>query len=377
MSNVFTGKDIEELLERGEDPVSATAGAVLTPSARDALRDLQQKAQRPGMTAKPAVPFQRNGKPTVAGREGYSPEVPDFEFHWTPGQDPQSADELERFFHSPEITALKERICDIGRRMWGRNYVDGNGGNITIRVGDNLALCTPTLISKGFIQPQDICLVDLDGNQKAGWRARTSEAKTHFAIMKVQPKAKACVHAHPPHGTAFAVAGVEPPTCLIPEAEVFLGKIGLAHYETPGSPENAKVVGEVGINHQAVLMANHGVITWGKDVEDAYWKMENVEAYLQTLVIAGQLGKPLGQGYGPRKLKEIIDIRKQLGMEDYRDEWKECELCDNSEFRPGFVGQPQACGCGVDTDANAETNPEAEAIVQQVTDLIMKELQGR
>ena len=178
----------------------------------------------------------------------------------------------------------------MGRRLWQRDYTDGNGGNITVRVGDNLALCTPTLICKGFMKPEDMCLVDLDGNQLAGTRVRTSEAKTHFGIMKRQPAAKSCVHAHPPHATAFAIANVDIPSCLIPEAEVFLGKIGVAKYQTPGTPANADEVGEVGKIHQAVLMQNHGVICWGKDVEDAYWKMENIDSYCRTVWIAAGLG---------------------------------------------------------------------------------------
>ncbi len=102
-------------------------------------------------------------------------------------------------------------MCDIGRRIWEKDYVDGNGGNITIRVGDNLVLCTPTLISKGFMRPEELCLIDLDGRQLAGTRKRTSEALTHLGIMKRQPAAKACVHAHPPHATAFAIANVRHP----------------------------------------------------------------------------------------------------------------------------------------------------------------------
>ena len=117
-------------------------------------------------------------------------------------------------------------MVKIGQRIYGRGYVDGNGGNITIRVGDNLILCTPTLISKGYMTVDDICMVDLDGLQVAGTRPSTSEVKTHLGIIKRVPEAKSCVHAHPIHATAFAVANVVPPSCLIPESEVFLGEIG-------------------------------------------------------------------------------------------------------------------------------------------------------
>jgi len=145
-----------------------------------------------------------------------------------PAETPKTAAEIERFFYSKEIQVIKERICHIGKRIWNKGYVDGNGGNITVRVGDNLVLCTPTLISKGFMTPDDIWMVDLDGNQIAGTRPRTSEVNTHLGIMTAEPKAKSCVHAPPVYATAFAVAGVVPPSCLIPAPAVFLVEIGFA-----------------------------------------------------------------------------------------------------------------------------------------------------
>jgi L-fuculose-phosphate aldolase len=274
---------------------------------------------------------------------------------------------------SPEITVLRERMADIGERIWNKDYVDGNGGNLTIRVGDNLVLCTPTLISKGFMTADDMCLVDLNGTQLAGTRKRTSEVMTHIGIMKRQPKAKACCHAHPPHATAFAVASVIPPTCMIPEAEVFLGQIGLAPYQTPGSPENADTVGEIGVTHQSVLMENHGVITWGKDIEDAYWKMENTDAYCKTVWMASQLNGGKMKTITGSQAKELIEIRKSLGMDDPRENLKECELCDNSEWRPGVV-----CGIPESSPSPSGSQPEyddsAEALVQQITNEIMKSL---
>ena len=282
---------------------------------------------------------QSTGKKKKAAKARVSktcePVVPDFVYYWEKRKDPKTLAEIGRFFASEKIETLKRRICDIGRRMWERQFTDGNGGNITIRVGENLVLCTPTLISKGFMTPEDICLVDMEGRQLAGARKRTSEVLTHIAIMKRQPKARSCCHAHPPHATAFAVARIRPPTCLIPEAEVFLGEIGMAQYDTPGSPNTAKIVGDEAVDHQCVLMENHGVITWGKDVEDVYWKMENVDAYCRTIWIAASLGKPL-QPISIPQARELIALRKALGMEDRRERVKDEDLCDNSYFKPGY-----------------------------------------
>ncbi|MDF3128496.1 class II aldolase/adducin family protein [Kiritimatiellaeota bacterium B1221] len=356
MSKLITANDMKSILA-SQGPSGVPAGAQLTPIAKDLLKEAQRKGTVSGKAA-----------PTT------EPTVPDYEYKWTPGNEPKTPAEYHAFFHSPEITVLRERMAAIGERIWNKDYVDGNGGNLTIRVGDNMVLCTPTLISKGFMKAEDMCLVDMNGTQLAGTRKRTSEVMTHIGIMKRQPKAKACCHAHPPHATAFAVASVVPPTCMIPEAEVFLGQIGLAPYQTPGTPENADTVGEIGVNHQSVLMENHGVITWGKDIEDAYWKMENTDAYCKTVWMASQLKGGELKTISGSQAKELIGIRKNLGMDDYRENWKECELCDNSDFRPGVV-------CGVPpVRTPAGDQPEyddaAEALVQQITNQIMDALKN-
>lgn len=357
MPKVITAQEAEELLRKGEQP---PAGAILTPSARDVLSGSR-------LTAPKGLAAQKSAAPKAPA----APSTPDLEFKWKPGSDPKTPAEIQAFFHSPAIQVLKERMCDIGRRLWVREYTDGNGGNITIRVGDNLALCTPTLICKGFMKPEDMCLVDLDGKQLAGTRVRTSEAMTHFGIMKRQPAAKSCVHAHPPHATAFAISNVDIPSCLIPEAEVFLGKIGVATYKTPGTKENADEVGEVGKVHQAVLMENHGVICWGKDVEDAYWKMENIDSYCRTVGFAASLGGGLHRFTGGQA-KELIAIRNKLGMSDPRSNLKECELCDSADFRPAVTCLPADGGEG-----GAKADPSVEALVQQITDQMLKQLGGK
>src|SRR5947207_2059460 len=104
------------------------------------------------------------------------------------------------------IHRIKQDICEIGRRIYDKGFAEANDGNITIRISDNEVLCTPTMICKGFIKPEDVCLIDMEGNQLAGHRKRSSEALLHLAIMKARPDVKSVVHCHPPHATAFAVA---------------------------------------------------------------------------------------------------------------------------------------------------------------------------
>jgi L-fuculose-phosphate aldolase len=277
--------------------------------------------------------------------------------------------DIEAFFNSPAIHALKLQICDVGRRLWQRAYVDGNGGNISIKVASDLVLCTPTLISKGFMTPEDMCLVDMEGKQLAGTRKRTSEILMHLQIMKRQSRAVSVVHCHPPYSTGFAVAGVQPPTCMIPEFEVF-ASVAIAPYRTPGTPEMGQLVADLVDKHNTILMANHGVVSWShNNVEDAYFKMEILEAYCRTVLVASQLGKPV-QTMTSNQLQDLLKIKQSLGIPDPRYGLKECELCDNDQWRPGVMcSVPASNGNGASGSTTGD--PEAEALVQAITDQIL------
>jgi L-fuculose-phosphate aldolase len=346
MRPVISVRDLEEMLRNGKDARALPGDVLLTPSARDFLRDLEGNGGYNGPQTEGASP--PNAAKPVTSK---SPKA-----------------ELEAFFNSPQIHELKLQICDIGRRLWQRAYVDGNGGNIAVRVGEDIALCTPTLVSKGFMQPEDMCLVDLEGNQLAGTKKRTSEILMHLQIMKRQPRAVASVHCHPPYSTAFAVAGVEPPTCMIPEFEVF-ASVAIAPYRTPGTPEMGKLVADLVDKHNTILMANHGVVSWShNDVEDAYFKMEILEAYCRTVLVASQLGKPV-QTMTSAQLQDLLKIKQNLGIPDPRFGLKECELCDNAEWRPGVT-----CAVSDKSTPSAPFVPpdaDAEALVKAITDQIM------
>ncbi len=350
MKTVFSARDIEELLGKGGSVNSIPADAILTPSAKDLLRDLQMRNGRANI-----VPVSSNGNGASA--------APTKQLN---SKSPKS--ELEAFFNSPYCQNLKEQLCDIGRRLWQREYVDGNGGNIAIRVGEDIALCTPTLVSKGFMKPEDMCLVDFEGNQLAGVKKRTSEILMHLQIMKRQPKAVATCHCHPPYSTGFAVAGIEPPTCMIPEYEVF-SSVAIAPYRTPGTPEMGKLVADLVDKHNTILMANHGVVSWShNNVEDAYFKMEILEAYCRTILVASQLGVPVKTMTAPQ-LQDLLKIKQSLGIPDPRHGLKECELCDNNEWRPGVT-----CQVPAKEEKAIGFDREAEATVQAITDQIMSQL---
>lgn len=240
-----------------------------------------------------------------------SPELPSRVFDWS-AHDPKTREEVETFFHSPAIQALKELMCDMGRRLWKREFVDGNGGNMSIRVAKNLVLCTPTLCSKGFMKPEDLCLVDMEAKQKTGIRPSTSEIKTHIAMMKACG-VNSCIHAHPAHCNAFLFAGQVPPSGINPEADIFIGHVALAPYCTPGDPRTAELVAEASLKSQVVFMENHGVITGARHLEEAEWFMENADAYCRTILLADAHKAPLNQ-VGERGVNDFISIRKAIGL---------------------------------------------------------------
>lgn len=211
---------------------------------------------------------------------------------------------------------IKEQMCEIGRRIWLKGFCAGNEGNHSYRIGDNRVLCTPTGISKGFLKPDDICVVDMEGKQIGGSRKRTSEILLHLAIYKARPDVKAVVHSHPPHATAFAIANIELPTCIHPEAEVFLGQVKTAKYVTPGDTRLGESILPYVKDSNTILLQNHGSVTFDKDLEGAYYKLEIVDAYSRILLLAKQLGsiRPLDAG----EMKELLDLKLRFGLAEPR-----------------------------------------------------------
>src|SRR5438067_8308530 len=161
-----------------------------------------------------------------------------------------------------DVKELKKAICEIGDRIYKRGFAAANDGNISVRLNENEVLCTPTMHCKGFLKPKDICLVDMEGNQLAGKKKRSSEVLLHLSIMKARPDVRSVVHCHPPHATAFAVAREPIPKCVLPEIEVFLGEVAISPYETPGSQGFADTVLPYVKDTDTILLANHGTVTY-------------------------------------------------------------------------------------------------------------------
>jgi L-fuculose-phosphate aldolase len=213
--------------------------------------------------------------------------------------------------------ALREEIVLVGRKLWERQYVDGNGGNISVRLGSKYVLCTPTMMSKRDMVLSDICLSDLEGNMLTTDRTRTSEFLLHLAIYKANPRARAIVHCHPPHATAFAMTGSAPPIGLISEYETSIGPAAVAPYETPGTQAFAETVLPFVQDHNTILLSNHGIVCWADTVSHAEWLVETFETYCKTFLIAREIGRPLK--FIPEvKIDEILAVKLRLGLPDAR-----------------------------------------------------------
>ncbi len=342
---VISAKDVEAAAKEGATELKVAQNAIVTPTARDLLR--KHGCSLNGQNG------HNGGQPKVAAAGAVMP-----------------SSAIEKLFHSPEAEAVKEEICAVGRKLWQRQYVDGNGGNISFRLGDNAILCTPTLHSKADLRPEDLCLVDYQGQQIAGKRARTSEILMHCEIYKAVPEAKAAVHCHPPHATAYAITGRVPPSCVIPEYEVFVGNVALAQYETPGTQAFADAVLPHVRTHNTVLLANHGIVCWADTVTHAEWYAEVVDTYCWTLMLASQLGAPITQ-IPEAKAGDLLAIKKRLGLPDPRlaGDMKECQLCDLPELPGAIALVPR--GCNAPGGGEASRHDEVEAIVQAVTDAVM------
>lgn len=278
---------------------------------------------------------------------------------------------------------LKELMCEIGRRVYNKGFAAANDGNITIRLNDKEILCTPTMVSKGFMKPDDICKVDYEGKQLAGKRRRTSEVLLHLVVYKERPDVAAVVHCHPPHATAFAVAREPIPKCILPEVEVFLGEVPMARYETPGGQKFAETILPYVKDCNTIILANHGTVTFGPNLEAAYFNTEIIDAYCKILILARQLGQV--NYFSEDQTRELLNLKKKLGYDDPRLRNENCDLCGNSIFDRGyseFTPKPKAffkeagapCGPCSNGHVDAQSDDEFEKLVQAVTTEVMKAL---
>lgn len=256
------------------------------------------------------------------------------------------------------LDTAKREICSIGDRLYKRGFAAANDGNITYRVGGGKFLCTPTMHCKGFLTPEDLCVIDAEGIQVEGAKKRSSEALLHLEIMQARPDVNCVVHCHPPHATAFAVAREAIPNGVLPEIELFLGEVPISRYETPGGKAFAETILPFVQQSSVVVLANHGTVSWGETVERAYWWTEMLDAYCRILILARQIGRV--EFISEEKTRELIALKPAWGFTDPRlegelaapdprgfpvfgDTWQECGVKTGAFGSPtGDAAKPQA-----------------------------------
>ncbi len=185
----------------------------------------------------------------------------------------------------------RRQIAEVGRWLHQKNFVAATDGNISARLQDGRVLVTPGNTSKGMLRPLDMVLVDMQGNKLAGRGNASSELPMHLLIYRRRPDVGGIVHAHPPTATGYAVAGIALDKAVLPEVVVSLGRVPLARYATPGSPELNKTLRNLVSQYDAILLANHGVVTFGEDLIQAFFHMETVEQFARISLVAKLLGK--------------------------------------------------------------------------------------
>lgn len=207
----------------------------------------------------------------------------------------------------------KEAILDIGQRMYVRNFVAANDGNISVRTGDNEVWATPTGVSKGFMKKEMLVKVDLDGNVLKGTHKPSSELKMHLRAYKENADLRSVCHAHPPICTSFAIAGIPLESPVLAEAIITLGDVPIAPYAELGSKEVPEVIAPYCHTHNGVLLANHGAVTWAEDPYAAYYRLESMEYYANILMITekiiGKQNKLTGE-----QVERLLAMREKFGV---------------------------------------------------------------
>jgi L-fuculose-phosphate aldolase len=260
------------------------------------------------------------------------------------------------------VFQIKRDIVEVGRRVYARGYVASNDGNISARVDEKRVMITPTGISKGFMTPEDMLLVDMDGKVLSGTRKPSSEMFMHLAVYKNRPDIWGVCHAHPPYATGFAVAGIPLDKCILPEVVIVLGGIPIVEYGTPGTEEFFRPVLKILDKYDAFLLANHGALTIGKDLFNAYYKMETLEHFAHIAFVAQQLGHM--NVLNREQVQKLTDLRQKFGIKSTVG----CATCDDdaSCAAPPSGSVESALPAGVDK----------EELIRNITEAILKRLPG-
>jgi len=265
----------------------------------------------------------------------------------------------------PSDFEAKKAILEVGRRMYAKNFVASNDGNISCKVSEKTLWCTPTGVSKGFMTDEMLVLMDLDGNVLRGTWKPSSEMKMHLRVYNENPEIKAVVHAHPPVSTSFAIAGIPLNRAILTEAVMGIGEIPVAPYAMPGTQEVPDSIAPFVKTHNGCLLANHGALTWGNDVMEAWMRMESVEYYATVSMYTGNI---IGQAneLTCEQVDRLIERRTNSGITTGgRPQCRDCESKDTCKCSTCKSGNTGGCSCGSGSDHDRDVR-EVIAIVKEV-----------
>jgi L-fuculose-phosphate aldolase len=215
-----------------------------------------------------------------------------------------------------DLESIKNELITAGKRLYDRGYVAANDGNISVRLDENSVLITPSGVSKGFMQAEDLIILDMTGHLFAGKKKPSSESRMHIQIYKARADVSCVCHAHPPFATGFAVAGIALNKMVLPEAVLVLGTIPVVEYGTPGTDELYRSISRYIMDYDALLLANHGALTVGDTLLNTYHKMETLEHAAKIQFIARQLGKV--NELNKKQVRQLLDLRANLGISQER-----------------------------------------------------------
>jgi len=279
---------------------------------------------------------------------------------------------------------LRADIVEVCSKIYANGWVAANDGNVSVMIDDNHAICTPTGISKGCITTDMLIKVDMDGNMIEGEKELkpSSEIKMHLDILKNKPGVTSVVHAHPPYSTAYAVAGIPLDQCILPEIVISLGQIPLTRYGTPSTFEIPDNVREHLKDNFVFLLENHGALSTGENVFQAYYRMESMELFAKIDAIAHSLGNVNTISEG--NVKKLLKLRTDWGMDTQN--FSGCRVGDklinysnaDNGANSGNNSKNTVADYNLlqDNDKITLTRKELQEIIESTVKNILKEMNG-
>ena len=267
---------------------------------------------------------------------------------------------------------LRREIVRVGKLLYDKGLIVATDGNVSARLDANRVLATPSGLCKGFMEPEQLIVVDLDGNRvgPANTANRnlkpTSEMRMHLEAYRRRPDIGAVVHAHPVTSVALSIAGVSLAECVVPEAIVVLGLVPTTAYSTPASEENQRAISEVILGHDAIILQYHGTLTVGRTLMEAYLRLETLEHTAKIIALTRLLGG--GPALPPEQVAKLIQARQEGGFARPGDEEEFCLACGVCHAQGRHAPGPAAWD---DASVDAEAR-----LVREIAERVRRALQG-